>query len=216
MSVNIHSACGPRGNQTRNPFTSTLHFNPLPPSSSFFSPSAYNSIRAGSARAAVSITDCILLINTWPGGGRLWMTPNRAGEKGKVWIGAIGRWTTWRIQSWPQRTLFVMLNWFGSRSSLSKKGAFWVETSYLANRPWYWEEGDCACSTVYCKLTWPPKLCHKGLLSLGDNSRLLYENQIESFTILSDSKSLCWGGGVWLQGNSFWTEWMKGEMGSGL
>ena len=75
LSVNIHSVCvAPRGIQTRNPFP-RQHFISKNPSfqrgSSFFSPSAYNSIRAGSARAAVSITGCILLINTWPGGGRL-------------------------------------------------------------------------------------------------------------------------------------------------
>ncbi len=82
MSVNIHSACGPRGSQrktlSRQHFISTPSFHRR---SSFFSPSAYNSIRASSARAAVSITGCILLINTWPGGGRLRMTPNRAGER---------------------------------------------------------------------------------------------------------------------------------------
>lgn len=72
------------------------------------------------------------------------MTLNRAREKRE---GLNRRYREMEHVTDSKLSLFVMLNWFGSRSSLSKRRIL-SETSYLANRLWYWEGGDCACSTV--------------------------------------------------------------------
>lgn len=84
-----------------------------------------------SARAAVSITDCILLINTWPGGRNLWMMTNSAREKEVDW-----RYRQMEHVTDSKLSLLLMPNWFGSRSSHSK-GEFWVKTSNLATRFWH-------------------------------------------------------------------------------
>lgn len=67
------------------------------------------------------------------------LSDSGAEQEENVWIGAIGRSSTWRIQSWTPAALFVMLNWFGGRSSRSKRGIFL--RGCVANRPRYWGGG---------------------------------------------------------------------------
>lgn len=112
-------------------------------------------------RAALSITDCLLLIDAWPQG----QLCSKERQK-KRFSGAVGRWSTWRTQSWAY--LWCLID--SAADHLTQKEEVWVKAGYLADRGWYCDGRDCGCSAVDCKLNRPPELRHKQALPVCDNS----------------------------------------------